>query len=598
MISRQVIEDILARTDIQGLISPYVTLKRSGSNLSGLCPFHSEKTPSFMVYPADNSFYCFGCGVGGNAITFVKKIENLDFEDAVEFLAKRVGVTVTREGDLSYEVKRYDKKRYYAMNADAARFFNRELYRNTPGAKRALAYLCEKRQLSEATIKHFGLGYAPEGFCALAEYLRSLGYTEEEMTRGYLCGKAKNDSLFDYFRGRVMFPIIDVSGNVIAFGGRVLDDSIPKYINSSDTPVFNKRRNLFALNFARHSCSESLILCEGYMDVIALHAADFTNSVATLGTAITAEQARLMKRYTKKVIISYDSDSAGRTAADKATRLLEEAGVEVKLLKMPAESGAKDPDEYIRKFGKDRFKTVLEESRTKFNYYFERALSLHDIGVMSEKIKVLGEMCDLISGYYSAAERDVYITAVADKLGVDKASVEADVKKKMFRDASERKKKTSEEERNRFLGIGDKVNIDYAKAPAIAKIEENVLGLLLLYENHRKKVFEKKLPELTEDDFYTEFGKKVFEFIRNTDNTDELEMADKFFTPEEVGRITKIKRDRMMLTDNGDAVFDECVATLKSMIMKKKRETQKVTKDSLGDYLATFRKSTASNKIE
>ncbi|MDY3846094.1 MAG: DNA primase [Eubacteriales bacterium] len=591
MISKQVIDDILARTDIQGLISPYVTLKRTGSNLSGLCPFHSEKTPSFTVYPSDNSFYCFGCGVGGNAITFVKKIENLDFEDAVEFLAKRVGVTVTREGDLSYEVKRYDKKRFYAMNADAARFFNRELYKNTTGSRRALEYLTEKRQLSDATIKHFGLGYAPEGFGALAEHLRSLGYTEEEMTVGYLCGKTKNGNLFDYFRGRVMFPIIDVSGNVIAFGGRVLDDSKPKYINSSDTPVFNKKRNLFALNYARHTCTESLILCEGYMDVIALHAADFTNAVATLGTAITPEQARLMKRYTKKVIISYDSDTAGRTAADKATRLLEEAGVEVKLLKMPTESGAKDPDEYIRKYGKDKFKAVLDESRTKFNYYFERSLSLHDISIISEKIKVLGEMCDLISGYYSAAERDVYITAVADRLGVDKSSVEADVRKKIYRDAKENRQKISEAERNRFLGIGDKVNVDYAKAPAIAKIEENVLGLLLLYENHRKRVFEKKSPKLSQDDFFTEFAKKVFGFMESNYDSDDFDMLDSFFTPEEVGRITKIKRDRMILTDNGDDEFDNCVATLKSMLEKKRAESQRITKNGLDDYLAELRKS-------
>lgn len=591
MISRQIIDDILARTDIHGLISSYVSLKRAGSKYSGLCPFHSEKTPSFTVYPDDNSFFCFGCGIGGNAITFAKKIENLDFEDAVEMLARRVGITVSHEDDLKYEAKRHDKKRIYQMNADAARFFNKQLFSETSKSRVALEYFTKKRELSLATIKHFGLGYAPDDFGALLKHMRSLGYTEDELISAYLCARSKNGNVYDVFRNRVMFPIIDVSGNVIAFGGRVLDDSKPKYLNSADTPVFNKKRNLFALNYARHTCSETMILCEGYMDVIALHAADFSNAVATLGTAITPEQARLMKRYTKQVVISYDTDEAGRAAADKATKLLEEAGIEVKLLKLPQESGAKDPDEYIRKFGKDKFRAVIEDSRTKFNYYFERSLSRHDIGVTAEKIKVINEMCELISTYYSVAEREVYAVLVADKLGVDKANLLSDIEKKVSKRNKERKYKDSESEKNRMLGIGDKVNVDYAKAPSIAKIEETVLGLLLLFPNHRKRALQSSIPMLTSDDFFTEFGKKVFDFISNAEDDAQFNILDNFFSPEEVGRITKIKRDRMILSDNGDKVFDDAVHSLREQVKKQSLSNKKIDIGQLDDLINSMRKS-------
>ncbi|MBR2340623.1 MAG: DNA primase [Clostridia bacterium] len=591
MISRQIIDDILARTDIHGLISSYVSLKRAGSKYSGLCPFHSEKTPSFTVYPDDNSFFCFGCGIGGNAITFAKKIENLDFEDAVEMLARRVGITVSHEDDLKYEAKRHDKKRIYQMNADAARFFNKQLFSDTPKSRVALEYFTKKRELSLATIKHFGLGYAPDDFGVLLKHMRSLGYTEDELISAYLCARSKNGNVYDVFRNRVMFPIIDVSGNVIAFGGRVLDDSKPKYLNSADTPVFNKKRNLFALNYARHTCSETMILCEGYMDVIALHAADFSNAVATLGTAITPEQARLMKRYTKQVVISYDTDEAGRAAADKATKLLEEAGIEVKLLKLPQESGAKDPDEYIRKFGRDKFRAVIEDSRTKFNYYFERSLSRHDIGVTAEKIKVINEMCELISTYYSVAEREVYAVLVADKLGVDKANLLSDIEKKVSKRNKERKYKDSESEKNRMLGIGDKVNVDYAKAPSIAKIEETVLGLLLLFPSHRKRSLQSSVPMLTSDDFFTEFGKKVFDFISNAEDDAQFNILDNFFTPEEVGRITKIKRDRMILSDNGDKVFDDAVHSLREQVKKQSLSNKKIDIGQLDDLINSMRKS-------
>ena len=298
MISRETIEEILIRTDIQTLVSGYVSLKRAGSNLKGLCPFHSEKSPSFTVYPGSSSFFCFGCGAGGDQISFIMRMEHLDYPDAVQFLAKRAGITIVDSDVSSYSSQpRFDKKRMYQMNTDAAKFFNANLFSDNPDAKAALSYFTDNRKLSVATIKHFGLGYAPNSFDTFSKYMLKKGYTYEELVAGYLCGKSERGHYYDSFRNRVMFPIIDVSGNVIAFGGRVMDDSKPKYLNSSDTPVFKKLRNLFALNFARHTCQETLILCEGYMDVIALHAVGITNAVATLGTAITSEQARIMSRY-------------------------------------------------------------------------------------------------------------------------------------------------------------------------------------------------------------------------------------------------------------------------------------------------------------
>ena len=322
MISKEIIDEIILRNDIEHLIGSYVSLRRAGGNMKGLCPFHSEKTPSFTVYPADNSFYCFGCGVGGDAITFIKKMEHLDYPDAVEFLAKRAGITIPDSQNSQYHSgPKIDKKRIYDMNVVAAKYFNANLFSNDPKAKAALAYFTEKRGLSISTIKHFGLGFASDSFDAFSQYMLSRGFTYDEMVAGFLCGKSEKGRYYDAFRNRVMFPIIDVSGNVIAFGGRVMDDSKPKYKNSSDTPVFKKSRNLFALNFAKNFAEDSLILCEGYMDVIALHAAGFSNAIATLGTAITSEQARVLSRYTKRIIISYDADEAGQKAAKRAMQL-------------------------------------------------------------------------------------------------------------------------------------------------------------------------------------------------------------------------------------------------------------------------------------
>ena len=570
MISKETIEQVIMRNDIESLIGSYVSLKRAGSNLKGLCPFHSEKTPSFTVYPQDNSFYCFGCGAGGDAITFIRKRENLDYPDAVEFLANRAGITIVTDERGSYRTSpKIDRARVFKMNTDAAKYFHQRLFDKTPDAQNALAYFTQNRGLSLATIKHFGLGFAPNSFNMFSKHMLSLGYTYDELVAGFLCGKSEErGTYYDAFRNRVMFPIIDVSGNVIAFGGRVLDNSTPKYKNSSDTPVFKKSRNLFALNFARHTCQESLILCEGYMDVIAMHAAGFTNAVATLGTAITAEQARIISRYTKKVIISYDSDEAGQKAAMRAVKLLSEVGLDVVILKIP---GAKDPDEFIKNLGADKFRQVLNESKGRFEYSMDNVLAKYNITVSAERVKALNELEKIISEIYSAAERDIHIQTVSKALGVDAKSIKTDVERIISKNIKEYKQKESKKMQQDSLGYSDKVNTDFIKAPAVAKNEEAVLGLLLLYPEHRKTVFEGE--RLTADDFFTDFNKKVFSYIESSYYRDDsmLDMNDAF-TSDEVGRITKMKISRMQLTDNGADVLESCIQNLKSSINKKKSE--------------------------
>ncbi len=570
MISKETIEQVLMRNDIESLIGSYVPLKRAGSNLKGLCPFHSEKTPSFTVYPQDNSFYCFGCGAGGDAITFIIKKENLDYPDAVEFLANRAGITIIQ--DESRGVRReqkIDRGRMLKMNADAARYFHKCLFDDTTDAKFALAYFVEKRKLSLTTIKHFGLGYAPNSFDRFSKYMRRLGYTYDELVAGFLCGKnEERGTYYDAFRNRVMFPIIDVSGNVIAFGGRVMDDSKPKYKNSSDTPVFKKSRNLFALNFARHNCQESMILCEGYMDVIAMHSAGFTNAVATLGTAITSEQARMMSRYTKKVIISYDADEAGQQAAMRAVKMLSDVGLDVTILKVP---GAKDPDEYINTFGADKFRQVLNASKSKFEYNLDNILSKYDINISQDKIKALSEVEKVISDIYSVAERDIHIQTVAKLFSVDPKSVKSDVERIITKNLEEYRKNESRKMQQDSLGYSDKINSDFIKAPAVAKNEENVLGLLILYPEHRKKVFDGKL--LSEDDFYTDFNRRVFSFIKSAYIADDnIEDFNSAFTSDEVGRVTKMKVTRMQFTDNSESVLKDCIENLKKSVDKKKLE--------------------------
>ena len=586
MIPRQIIDEIVYRNDIEQVISSYVTLKRAGSNLNGLCPFHSEKTPSFTVFPNTNSFYCFGCGAGGDVITFTMRAENIGYADALELLAQRAGIVIPHDESENVGVSR---KRILEMNLEAAKFFRSCLFDKKYGAE-AMDYLVNKRKLDTATIKHFGLGFSPNDFGLLTNHLHKKGFTDEELTVGFLAGVSKkNGKTYDYFRNRIIFPIIDTVGNVVAFGGRVMDDSKPKYLNTSDTPAFKKSNHLFALNFARHNASEQMILCEGYMDVIALHARGFENAVATLGTAISPNHARIFAKYTKRVIIAYDTDNAGQTAAQKAMRLLSEAGVEVRVLGM---SGAKDPDEYIKIFGKDAFASLLKGSKSSFEHKLDRILAAHDISQTQELIRASGEIASMIANVASGVERELYISVASKRLGITSEALKGDVERVRRKRIREYEQRESQRAIMTAKGIDDRINTEASKNIKAKAAEELVLGLILMYPEYRAKAASGKA-DLTPDDFSTEFSRRVFSAICELENSEggfSKALLGQYFTPDEIGRIESMEQKRRTLAANGEDVFLEGVKNVKaekgkteddlSAIFAKRREEAKKLKEN------------------
>ena len=574
MISQQIIEEIKYRNDIEEVIGAHVNLKRAGTNLLGLCPFHSEKTPSFTVFAGTKSFYCFGCGAGGDVISFVMRTQNLTYVDALHTLAKRAGIDIPEDESQAQNGVR--RERILEMNKEAARFFHECLKQS----KEAQEYVA-RRRLSGALIKHFGIGYAPNDFEALAKHLRSKGFTQQEMKEGFLCSiSKKNGRSYDIFRNRIMFPIIDVKGDVIAFGGRTIgnDKNEAKYINTNDTPVFNKRRNLFALNYAKSSCAEQMILCEGYMDVISLHGAGFTNAVASCGTAFTSDQARLMKRYTKSVIISFDADEAGQKNADKVFRLLSEVGLEAKLLKV---ENAKDPDEFIQKFGKDAFERMLKGSRSRFDFKLSSILSKYNLNSLDDKLKAAAELSDLLSGTWSEIERDVYCRRVAKELDISYDSFCSDVKRKISKNSRVEKKDFA---RNIMLateGFGDRINPERLKNQSAAGAEDAILGILATYPELIVETKEKF--RLSSDDFITEFNRRVYSKMEELGASFDLGLLCEEFSQDEISRIVRNSVSRQSLTDNGINVVKECLDRLRAL---KEKESL-----SIEDLIASKRKS-------
>ena len=567
MIPLNIIEDIKFRNEIEQVISQYVVLKRAGSNYSGLCPFHSEKTPSFVVFPGTQSFYCFGCGAGGDVVSFTMRMENLDYMSAIKVLAKRSGITIPEDAQTD-RVNGVSRQRVLDMNKEAAKFFRNAFFDEKQGAA-ARDYIFNKRKLSMATVKHFGIGFAPNSYGALHDHLKKLGYSDNEMVEGFLCSRGKNNSVYDLFRNRVIFPIIDVSGNVVAFGGRVMDNSEPKYLNTSDTPAFKKSKNLFALNYAKNKCEKMLILCEGYMDVIALHAAGFENAVATLGTAITSEQARIFSRYTKKVVISYDSDKPGQRAADKAFKLLQEVGIDVKILNM---SGAKDPDEYIQRFGANKFSQLLDESKTRIEFELDKLLLQYDVNNVEDKVKISALICNVIATYHSNVERELYCKYISDKLDIPLESLKRDVAYALKKGIREEKSTQMSEIYRASSGSSDKINPESSSNMKASKVEEAILGMMQLHEEHLKKCVD----TLSPDDFVTSFNKRVFTKILSayiTNGKFDLAFIEEYFNINEISRITKMVVDRQKLDSNGTEILDAYIQSLKAEKNKEDAET-------------------------
>ena len=586
MIPREIIEEVRDRSDIEQIIGSYVTLKRAGSNVKGLCPFHNEKTPSFTVYPDSQSFYCFGCGAGGDVITFTMKYNNLDYTGAIEYLAARAGIDIPL--DSKEREKGVSRKRVLEMNLCAARYFRECLF--SPEGREALAYLTEKRKLSMATIKHFGLGFAPNDFQSMLKYMYDRGFMKEELVEGYIAAiSAKTGNPYSIFRNRIIFPIIDTSGNVIAFGGRVMDDSKPKYLNTNDTPAYKKGRNLFALNYAKDSSDkERLILCEGYMDVIALHSAGFTNAVAGLGTALTSEQARLISKYAKKVILTYDSDEAGQKATERALGLLSEVGLDTRVLVV---KGAKDPDEFIKTFGATAFSKLLDESRTRFSYRATSVVSKYNLDNSDEKIAAAREICAIIAATASSVERDICLNEAAEILKLSKEVLSHDVNAMRRKYARDRDAQRAHNAYTSAKGIGDRVNPDYIKNIGGATAEEAIIGLMLGFAEHRDAIADGKV-NLSDDDFVTDLGRRCFAEIMRLHKEEggfDISLLGIGFTVEEIGRMHRMMRARLELTENGRQVLEASVETLKN-------ESERQKAKDKGDRMALLESRRAQLK--
>jgi len=502
-IPEEIINEIVYKNDIEQVISPYVALKRRGKNLIGLCPFHGEKTPSFTVYPESNSFYCYGCGVGGNIFTFVKLIENLDYIEAVKFLADKSGINIIENGyDDSYS---HIKDKIYDINRETARFYHE--YLMSSEGKWALDYLTG-RGLSVSTIKHFGLGAAPNSWDALTKHLKQKGFTESEMLSANVVAKSQKGGCYDRFRRRVMFPIINIRGKVIAFSGRKMpdaEDSVAKYVNTSDTPVYKKSENLFGMNFAKNCCDERIILVEGNMDVVSLHQAGFQNTVAALGTSFTSEQASIISRYTKEIVLMLDADAAGQKAVRRAGEILKNTGLNVSVVVVP---DGKDPDEYIKKNGKERFEALLQGASSEIEYKLLTATGDLDLDTDDGRVKYLNKAAEIIASEKDVLTRDVYIGRICEKYSVSKSAMSEKVKelsKKQVR--QEVKKEIAQIIRPKYNT--DDINPERRKYHVAVTAEESVITVLLQHPDYFESAYEKLKPQ----DMITAFNKRIYDIL-------------------------------------------------------------------------------------
>ena len=469
-IDQSFLDELTARSDIVDVVSRYVSLKKSGSNYFGLCPFHNEKSPSFSVSQDKQIFHCFGCGVGGGVISFIMRAEGLEFYDAVSFLAKQNGMTVPENN--------YDKKtsksreRLLALMKDTARFYYSELWK--PENINVQQYFA-KRGLTRKTMNRFGLGFAPNSFFATMDAMKEKGYTQDELLACGLVAKSEKGNLYDKFRNRVMFPIFDLRGNVIAFGGRVMDDSKPKYLNSPETAIFHKSRNLFAIEKARKTANDYFILAEGYMDVIALHQAGFDSAVASLGTALTEEQARLIARYTKNIIISYDADNAGQMAAQRAIDILKKSGLNVRVLRIP---NAKDPDQFIKEKGSDAFRRLIEQSSDDIAYKINNIASKFDLEEDQDRISFLKEAAYILALIDSDIEREIYTTRVANMAKISPQSMMIEVKNALQKRNQSLKKEKRREVRSVTQNAQPKDKSFKYENITSARSEEGILSVI------------------------------------------------------------------------------------------------------------------------
>ena len=566
------LQELKLRSDITEIASSYVNLKRHGRNMVGLCPFHGEKTPSFNIYTESGSFYSFGCGAGGDVITFIMKIENLDYVEAVKFLAQRAGMEMpenTYDDSLSKL-----RMRIYEANREAARFFHATLL--SQRGQSGLNYL-RGRALSDRTIRHFGLGFADDDWNSLCNHLKSKGFSEYEIYSANLAFKRKNgNGIYDRFVNRVMFPIIDLRGNVIAFGGRIMTDEKPKYLNTSDTPVFKKSENLFSLNNAKSSGTRTLILCEGYMDVIALNQAGFTNAVATLGTALTNEQAVLMKSYADEVIICYDADGAGQKATARAIDILRNAGLPIKILTVPS---GKDPDEFIRSKGENgpaAFKLLIEKCGNDIEYRLMKLKENYNLNTTDGKVAFLNKAVKIVATIESPIERDVFASKLCAELEIDKNAFLEQISKVKRRDRRENIKKETRQIQAELNGQSDKINREHYKKPRSSSAEEALLVYLINNPDYANSISERVTP----DKFSNSLIKRYYEYVLSKIKSgyEPLTSVSSDFNSDEVSYLYKLISTTIPAASTREAV-EEYINVINE-------ESNKLTSDKLADMSA------------
>ncbi len=548
------IDELVARNPIEDVVGQYVSLKRAGANMFGLCPFHGEKTASFSVAPDKGIYYCFGCHKGGGVINFQMEIEGLSYPDAVRALAKRAGLEVP--DNEQYQSRYRQQERLWALHKEAARFFHSKLYE--PQGAAALSYALN-RGMSKATLINFGIGYAPDSWTDLVDALRKKGYTDEELKdSGLVTVSQKNGRIFDRFRDRLMFPIIDVRGNVIGFGGRIMknDPNAAKYLNSPETLIFNKRKNLFGLNVSKKSKLGYLILVEGYMDAIALHQYGFDCAVASLGTSLTEEHALLLSKYTEQVVLIYDGDEAGQRAAQRAIPMLEKAGLQVKVLRM---KDAKDPDEFLKKYGADKFKILLEESSNRVEYQLDAIRRKYDLTEDDQRVKFIQEAAELICSLGSAVQREVYGHRVADAGKISYEAMKMEVDKAYKRRTNWERKKQEKQDLQPVQNLQPKTRAFYYKNMKSAMAEETILAMVVT----EPALFD-KTGDLTEEMFSAPVLGRAFAQLHQRYKQG-LEVAPGVltdFTPEEMSHLVGVVQRHQGLV-NEDALQD-CIRTVRS----------------------------------
>ena len=579
--SEEFLSELRSRVDIEELIGRYAEIRHRGSRTPvALCPFHTEKTPSFVIYRDTQSYYCFGCGAGGDAITFVKNIERLDYVEAVRYLCERVGMNMPMDPvDDQYGKLR---RRCFEANREAARFFYAKLLSEEGQAARE--YL-KKRQLTDETVKHFGLGYAPDRWDSLLKYLKGKGYHEDELLSFDLAYKTSRGGVIDAFRNRLMFPIIDLRGNVIAFGGRVLDDSKPKYKNTSDTVVYKKTHGVYALNFAKNNNDGKLILCEGYMDVIAMHQAGFTNAVACLGTAFTQEQISLLSRYCTELTLCFDSDEAGVAATSRALKRLENSTMKLRVMQL---EGGKDADEIIKAEGREQMSAFIETALNDTEFALAAAKKKYDVATDDGKLNYMNEAVEILAALDNEIERDLYTSRLAGETGVEKQSLEAQV-------AKARKARGRREKRREFENAMDLVRAEgEVKSPNPQKrqfrracaAEEVILASLLKHPDYLRRLQDK----LSEDLFVTDFNKRYFRDISKRireGRSLELSVFNEDCDNEDMAYLSYLLAKGDSLADSVTEC-EQCIQTL--LTEKNKSAAADVSKLSDEEFLALMKK--------